>query len=148
MSVGSDQNAEKGRELHVGHGLIAEGGKDSDSSSSHEKDRDSKKSDPDESGSNIPPRKRKLRQRAQIEMTDDQKPSSIPIPPPTHFEKPENPYELFLEIRKQVSSPVFIPTRLGVFCKKMKSTEGKFFKKLSWTIFAPTFLDITTIFCR
>jgi hypothetical protein len=85
----------------------------SDSNSANEKDNSSKKSDSEET--NIHPRKRKLRHR-QIET-----PEQPEIPPPQHFEKPENPFEMFLEIRKQVGCPLI--TYCNLSSKDTLATE-------------------------
>ncbi|XP_046575490.1 ankyrin repeat domain-containing protein 11-like [Haliotis rubra] len=55
---------------------------------------------------NIHPRKRKLRPKPDTQQLGEAQLSApIPIPPPaTSYEKPPNPFELYLNIRKQIAS--------------------------------------------
>ena len=80
--------------------------RDRDADSTHSGGGRTSRHDYDET--NIHPRKRKgLRQRQHVQQQEDSTGGatvSVPRQPAVHHEKPVNPYELFLDIRKKVGS--------------------------------------------
>ncbi|CAH1780189.1 unnamed protein product [Owenia fusiformis] len=91
-------------------------GKASSSSSNSEMSNDSKK---EEEHINVHPRKRKLRGGRHEPTEKPVQTATPPLPPLASYEKPENPYELYLDIRKQIAA-----RRHNMFVVQPKAPNG------------------------